>query len=638
MDRKKFLTLCGLTTLTVSTPLLSHAMFIDKKEFGVKGLKGWKYLGDKETKSISREKYKEFAVAILGGGFAGISAAVAAARHGAKTVLIQNRPVLGGNASSEIRVIVNGAYRFKNKFGVDRETGIIEEILLANRYYNPQRSWSVWDHVIYDYVTSEPNLTLLLNTQATEAVMDGNRIKRAICYQSTTESKINIDAKLFVDCSGDGQLAANAGAEYRTGRESKAEFGEIYAPEKADGWVMGDTILFHTKNCGASIDFTPPSFAIKYDPSKMNKRAITTLECGYWWVELGSNLDIIDISEDNRHKLLAYAYGAWDYIKNSGKFPQAAPMALDWVGSIPGRRESRRFMGDYMLTERDFTLYRKFEDTIAFSGGWSLDEHCPGGILNSEDPASFFHCHFERMTEVPFRSLYSKNIDNLLFAGRNASVSHIALSSTRIIGTCALMGQAAGTAAAMCVEYSTTPRGIYQNHIHELQERLIRDDSYLPYRPASGENDLARKATLEASSTLSGDVLNLIDGYGRDELDAIHHWESEGLNPDLTLKWREEIDLSKVEIKCDSNLHKEIQLEDPYKMKLSDGKMPKELAKKISVEIFKDGQWVEIANIDNNIRRLVKFTFPKVKTTALRVNVEETYGASNVRLFEVRCY
>ena len=642
MKRREFLKKSFLTTTFLSCggfSIASQGNEFKPREYWPKRDDNWKYMGKKDTSTVKREKEYTFDVAVIGGGVAGLCAAVSAARHGAKTVLVQNRPVLGGNASSEIHVPINGSYHFKNKFGVDRETGIVEEIQLENRYYNVQNSWEVWDHVMYDYVTRQENLTLMLNTQAMEAVMDGNSIKKAICFQFSTESKIIISADVFIDCSGDGALAASAGAEYRTGREGKAEFNEKYAPDEPDGWVMGDSIQFSSKDMGYPVPFNPPSFAIKYDPSKANKRNITQLSCGFWWVELGSDLDIVDVTEENRHKLLGYLYGAWDYVKNSGKFPEAANLVLDWVGSVPGRRESRRFMGDYILNENDLTKFTHFDDAIAYGGGWSLDEHCPGGILNDKEPASYFHQRFEKMFEIPYRCIYSKNIDNLMFAGRNVSVTHIALSATRLIAICGLVGQAAGTAAAMCMEYKTSPRGVYKKHIPELQERLLRDDCYIPNRPANDGADLARKAKIEASSTTSGNVALLTDGYSRDEVNRIHHWQSDGLNPDLILSWDKPVSLSSVEIKCDSNLHTEIQIHPNIeKRRKQRPGMPVELVKKVSVEAEVNGVWKELTEIDNNLHRLIKLNFSPVRTSRIRVNLKETYGASDVRLFEVRCY
>lgn len=598
----------------------------------------WIQLGSKKPLP-TRKVTATYDVAVIGGGLAGISAAVSAARNGAKVVLIQDRPVLGGNASSEIRVTVNGVQGLKNKFKVERETGIVEEILIENKYYNPQESYSVWDHIVYDYVTREPNITLMLNTQAIEAVKKGNSIKSAICWQSTTETQYTINAKYFIDCSGDGMLAASAGALYRTGREGKEEFGESFAPDKADGWQMGASIMMITKDLGKPVKFIAPKFALKYDAAIANDRKIKQLKEGYWWIELGSEFDIVGDQEINRHKLLGYMYGVWDYIKNSGDFPQAENIALDWVGSVPGRRESRRFIGDYVLNQKDLEEYRDFPDAVAY-GGWSLDEHCPGGIENLKERPSYFHAHFSQPYQIPFRSLYSKNIDNLMFAGRNISQTHIALSSSRIIATTALEGQAVGTASALCLKKGIMPRALATNNINELQEQLLRDDVYIPNRPAKDENNLAKKASvIFASSTKSGDVKLLTDGYSRDELDKIHHWESDGLNAIVQLEWLKAIDLSSVEIKANTDLQRQIMMhKNPEKNINQVPGVPPELLKNLIVEARVNGAWVEVGRVNNNITRLIKMKFPTVKASAVRIKLIDTWGYENVKLFEVRCY
>ncbi len=389
---------------------------------------------------------------------------------------------------------------------------------------------------------------------------------------------------------------------------------------------------------GRPTPFYPPAFAIKYEADKAVDRKITQLNCGFWWVELGSDFDIIDVTEQNRHELLGYLYGVWDYVKNSGKFPNAENLALDWVGSVPGRRESRRFMGDFMLSQTDLTEYRHFDDAIAY-GGWSLDEHCPGGIKTLSERPSYFWERFKKPYEIPFRCLYSRNISNLMFAGRNVSQTHISLSSTRVMATCGLMGQAAGTAAAICIKRKALPRDIYKKHIIELQEQLLRDDAYIPNRPAFDPKDLARKAVFKASSTKSGNVSLLTDGISRDEVDQLHHWQSNGINEQLNMKWNEIQNISSVEIKCDTNLQTEIELHpNTDKMKNMIQGLPPEILKSVSVEAFIDGAWKEIAKKDNNIHRLIQLNFATIKTDALRINLLETWGKESIKLFEVRSY
>jgi hypothetical protein len=585
----------------------------------------------------SRKQIVNADVLVIGAGMAGISAAVAAARNGAKTILIQDRPVLGGNASSEMRVTVNGAPQ-------ERETGIVEEILIENWVYNKQESYPIWDHVLYNFVVREPNLELMLNTQAVDAVMDGNTIKSAICWGGTTETEFIINATQFIDCSGDGLLAAIAGAEYRTGREGKEEFGESYAPDQADGWVMGDCIMMVTKDMGRSMPFKAPVYAIPFDHEtafKDKHRRIKQVKEGFWWIEVASDFDIIADREKNRHKLMAYFYGVWDYIKNSGDFPEAENIALDWIGSIPGRRESRRFMGDYILTQKDILEDPHFEDAIGF-GGWSLDEHNPGGIENLKEPASYFHNRSKKIYEVPYGILYSKNIDNLSFAGRNASLSHIALSSTRIISTCSLMGQAAGTGAAICLKKGINPRELRNKYIRNLQEQLMRDDVFIPNCIAVDENDLAKNSSvIMGSSTVSGEAKLLVDGISRDRGEEIHHWEANGLDAKLQLEWKKPVKISKVELKGDTNVMRRMMMHKNPQKNIQNGQIldvPPELIKTASVEVRIKGQWVEVAKIEENITRVMKTSFDQVKTTAIRVKLKETWGYKNAKLFEIRCY
>ncbi|MEP4079561.1 FAD-dependent oxidoreductase [Haloferula sp.] len=604
----------------------------------------WLQMSRGEHLFPSRRKTLDADVVVLGGGMAGICAAVSAARNGASVVLVQDRSVLGGNASSEIRVIVHGVTKLTNGLA-DRETGLIEEILLHNRLMNEQNSFTVWDHVLYDFVMREENIKLLLDTQALRARMDGDLITSALCWQGPTETLITLNGQQFIDCSGDGMLAATAGAEYRTGREASTEFNEKFAPEKADGWTLGATILLSSSDMGKKTGFTPPSFAIPYHgDDKHSKdghddRSIIPFQEGFWWCEVGSDFDIIGDFDEIRHKLMGYAYGIWDYVKNSGKHPEADNFSLDWVGSVPGRRESRRFIGDHILSESDLLNFRHFDDAVAF-GGWPVDEHNPGGIENLDDPPSFWHAHFDRVYEIPFSSLYSKNIANLMMAGRNISVTHVALSSTRVMATCATMGQAVGTAAALCIKKNISPRQLRTNHIDELQEQLLRDDAYIPLRPSNDSTDLAKTADrITASSTSSGDANLLIDGVPRDEFGKTHHWASAELPAEVTFEWNHPVRLSKVLIKCDTNVNRNIMM---LKYERDDSSyahgVPKELLKSLEVEALIDGDWKPIGSLDENRTRLINYDFETIETTAIRFTVTRTYGSPNAKLFEIRCY
>lgn len=639
MDRRKFFKV-GAVGIAGSSlvPVLSHAAK-NRESMADRSKDQWLHLGKGKQDIPQRIKTPKYNVAVIGGGVAGICAAVSSARNGAKTVLVQDRSVLGGNASSEVRVHLNGVNHLKNGLA-ERETGVIEEILLHNRFHNPQESYPYWDHLLYDFVTREPNLELLVNTSAIEAIMKGGKISAARCWQGPSETEYIIYADYFIDCSGDGLLAATSGASYRTGREGKAEFNEKYAPEKSDGWQMGASLLFFSKNMGKPMPYEAPHYALPFDLKKSHPgRKIRTVELGYWWIEVGSDDDIVADFDENRHKLMGYVHGIWDYVKNSGDYPEAENYALDWVGSFPGRRESRRFMGDYIVSETDMTEHKHFRDAVAF-GGWSLDEHNPGGIENLSEPPSYFHEHFSRIYEYPFRSLYSKDVSNLLFAGRNVSQTHIALSSSRIMATCALMGQAVGTAAALCFEKGLSPRVLGEAHIDDLQEQLLRDDVFIPHRAAKDPKDLAKKTSvIFASSTKSGDAGLLIDGMSRDFEGAVHHWCSKGLPADVQMEWDIPVSLSKVEVKCDTNVTRNIMMRhDSRNDKAFTNTIPEELLKSLVLEARVRGVWKKLGAIDKNRTRLIKFSFEKIKTSAIRIRLLETYGKEDGKLFEVRAY
>ena len=271
-----------------------------------------------------------------------------------------------------------------------------------------------------------------------------------------------------------------------------------------------------------------------------------------------------------------------------------------------------------------------------------MDEHNPGGIENLEEPASYFHARSKKIYEVPYGILYSKNIDNLSFAGRNASLTHIALSSTRIISTCSLMGQAVGTGAAICLQKGINPRELRNKYMNELQEQLLRDDVFIPNRPAVDSKDLAKKAkVIIGSSTISGDCKLLVDGVSRDREDEIHHWEADGLNANLQLEWEKPVKISKVELKGDTNVLRKMMMHKNPQKNIQNEQIldvPPELIKTASVEARVKGRWVEVAKIEDNITRVIKTSFDQVKTTAIRIKLKETWGYKNAKLFEIRCY
>ncbi len=453
----------------------------------------------------------QYDTVVIGGGPAGTMAAIAASRMGVNTALIQNRPVLGGNSSSEIRVPVGGACDF-NPWA--REGGILEEFFLTERTQDPRRIWlgetpSLWDITLYDLVHKEPNLTLFLNTEALEVIMtDSTHISSILCHTMGNEKNFTIEAERFIDATGDGTIAALAGAQWRFGRESKAEFNEELAPDEADDKVMGSSLLFHAEDIRFPVPFTAPDWVPQYkSDNDLLHRTHDDITAGYWWIEVGSPpYHTITDNQKIHHELYTQLLAVWDHVKNQDSHG-AATLHIDFIGAVPGKRESRRIIGDYIMREKDIREDARFSDAVAY-GGWFCDLHAMGGILNRDEPPEpSFNNDLEEVDRrqmylysIPFRSIYSKDIANLIMAGRNISVSHVALGSTRLMATCAVIGQAAGTAAAVSIKKHVEPRKLGTEYIQEIQQQLLKDDCYLPGIKNSDPHDLARKAVLSASS------------------------------------------------------------------------------------------------------------------------------------------
>ncbi|MBA4866086.1 FAD-dependent oxidoreductase [Streptomyces sp. PSKA54] len=449
-----------------------------------------------------REETVHSDVSVIGGGLAGVCAAIAAARLGRTVALVHNRPVVGGNSSSEVRVWVCGA----TAHGVHRwarETGIMGELYLENQYRNPDGNPYYWDQVVLDAVRAEPNLRLFLNTDVRDVAAErGKQIESVTGWTMGSEKLITFFSPVFVDCTGDGLIGHLAGADYRIGRESRAEHGEEWAPPEPDGQLLGSTILFYTKDAGHPVKYVPPSFAKNIlDTPIPEHRLIRTGDngCDYWWVEWGGELDTVHDNEHIRDELWSVIHGIWDHIKNSGRF-DADTLTLEWVGAIPGKREYRRFLGDHVLTQTEVMSQKPFDDRIAF-GGWSVDLH-PAEGMYAEKPGARQR-YSDGVYHIPFRSLYSRNVRNLLFAGRNISATHIAFGSTRVMATCATIGEAAGTGAALCAAQGVSPRELADRRLPLLQQTLLRQDASLMGVRNTDPDDLARAARVTASSTLT---------------------------------------------------------------------------------------------------------------------------------------
>ena len=443
---------------------------------------------------------------VVGGGMSGTCCAITAARAGAKVVLIQDRPVLGGNASSEVRLWIVGANTHgdtNNRWA--REGGVLDEILVENLYRNRGGNAVIFDTVVLDKVVQEPNVTLLLDTSVIGVDKDGDTIASVRGFCGLNQTMYTVLAPLFCDASGDGALGYLAGAAFRMGAESRDEFDEPFAPSEEWGSLLGHSIFFYSKDAGHPVEFVPPSYALDDVTSIPHYRSFTTTEYGsrLWWLEYGGRLHTIHDTELIKWELWRIVYGIWNHLKNSGEYPEAENLTLEWVGVIPGRRESRRFEGHYMLRQRDILDQTEHPDAVAF-GGWSIDLHPADGIFSEHisHPEDFV-LWSRGPYQIPYRCLVSRNISNLFLAGRLISASHVAFGSTRVMGTGAHMGQAVGMAAAICARQDLRPADLLAPELmDELQRELLKAGQHLQGLPLDDPADLVREATVSASSEL----------------------------------------------------------------------------------------------------------------------------------------
>ncbi len=589
---------------------------------------------------------------VVGGGIGGMLTAISAARRGAKVALMHDRPVLGGNASSEIRMWICGAgTRVRNL----QETGIMEEIALDNMARNPSRNWSVWDTILYEKVRFEPNIDLILNCACCEAKMDGAKIESVTGFQLTTYQRHTVRAKIFADCSGDSILAPLTGAAYRVGREAKSEFGEEFGIGTADRKTMGSSLLIQARETDRKIEFTPPDWAYDFpDDEALNHKPHDCLlkpHTNFYWIEIGGEANTIADAEKLRDELLKIALGVWDHMKNHGEHG-ADNWELEWIGFLPGKRESRRYVGDYTLVQEDVENGgKRFEDTVAY-GGWQIDNHLPGGFwMKSKDGA---HLQKRRLSEpyaIPYRCLYSRDVENLMFAGRNLSATHTAFASARVMGTIGLMGQAVGTAAALAVEKGVSPRGVYADKslLKELQRRLMDDDCFLPHFKRE-VSPLAKAATLSADYGDASDLLNGVDRriWGKDN----GYWGK--TNQAVAYTFEKPTFVNGFRLVVDSDLDRENFDGHPdlftIPMPLFKGlgynntsfTFPRTVLKHFRVDVKGvDGVWTEAFETKDNHQRLVR---GKIGRECLGIRLvplstwgselkKETYGSATAHIF-----
>lgn len=583
-------------------------------------------------------------VLVAGGGLAGVLAAVSAARHGAKVVLVQDRSRLGGNSSSEVKMHVVGANSHKGRPGW-REGGLLEEFRLDDAVNNPHRCWEMWDLLLYDKVISEPNITLLLESVLYRTSMKGSEIQEALVRCDKSEHIYRIKAKVFCDCTGDARLGLESGADFRFGREAQSEFSESLAPEKADRETLGSSILFTSRLYPRRVPFTPPKWARKVTKEHLFKRSTNTWEYGYWWIEWGGDKDTIRSNELIRFELLSIVMGIWDYIKNSGDHPDSDYYGLDWVGMMPGKRGSRRLVGDYMLRQSDLETSKPFADAVCI-GGWPLDDHPPGGFDRVNLPPNT-SIRTREVYHIPLRTLYSRNVSNLLMAGRNISASHVAFTSTRVMATCAVEGQAIGLAAALCARHGMTPRALANDpaRVKQLQQMLLRDDQTITGIRNEDPADLARTAKVAASAEQDdAPARNLLDGEVRDiPKGARHQWAAK-MEPGgvwVDYEWESPRTLSQVQITFDTGFQRELTLTSLIAANATIVRAPQPETVRDYKLLYREtanGAWKALDERKGNYQRMVRHNFKAIRAQAVRLHVEATNGDELARVFELRCY
>lgn len=511
-------------------------------------------------KRLLNSKKLQYDLVVIGGGMAGVCCAITAARQGIKVALIQDRPVLGGNSSSEVRLWLLGATsHMANNNRWSREGGVINEILVENTFRNKEGNPVLFDMVLIDKVLAEENISLFLNTIVYNIEKSSERsISKVVAFNPQNQTKYEFSAPLFSDCSGDGIVSYLAGASYRIGAEDKEEHLELFAPDKEEyGELLGHSIFFYMKDAGKPITYVAPDFALKnveeVIPKLMKPEYFNTHHhgCKYWWLEYGGRMDTIHDTEAIKFELWKVIYGIWDYVKNSGKFPEATNYTLEWVGVIPGKRESRRFKGHYMLTQQDVIEQRNQYDAVAY-GGWSIDLHPSDGVYSPKNGCNQWHS--KGVYPIPYRCLVSNDIENLYIGGRLISVSHVAFGSTRVMSTSAHGGQAIGVSASLCIKNNKKPADyIDAQSIKELQRTLIATGQYIPQLKLNDFGGLASKANIEVSSELALTELKENGNYFKLDFPAAMLLPLNGNVPKMKLKVKSS-ETTTLEVQLRSNI------------------------------------------------------------------------------------
>jgi hypothetical protein len=550
----------------------------------------------------------------------------------------------------------NGMEHGKDLVLEARETGIIEEIRLENCVRNPQRSPAMFDLILYEKCRAEPNLTLFLNTRVVDVSVEGARITDALAVRDTTEDLFRITARIFVDCTGDSGLGAAAGAAFFHGREDRVAYGESMALETADRKTLGSTLLFTARKHPHPMPFQAPSWARRFAEADFVFRTHTQpgnefgLEYGYWWIEWGGHLDTIKDNEEIRDELLAIVLGVWDHVKNGGDHG-AENWALEWFGFLPGKRESRRFVGRHVLTQQDVMESHPQPDAIAY-GGWPIDLHPPEGV-DRPDESPCVQTPVPRLYDIPLRCCLARDFENLLFAGRNLSATHVAFASTRVMATCAVVGEGLGIAAAVALEEGIAPARLPDSEplMREIRSRLAAADVFLIGDRSRHPLDLAPSARITASSEVPGGEARLVTSgqnravHGERGVDSArqnpgaNRWISEpGFPAWLELCWPQPVGISALRIVFDTGLHRLLTftLSDEYVQKMVWGTGQPETVRDFNVLADSGSGWQSLIEVRGHWQRRWCHSFEQpLRARALRLAILSTWGLDHARVMDV---
>ncbi|MCQ2138759.1 MAG: FAD-dependent oxidoreductase [Bacteroidales bacterium] len=409
-----------------------------------------------------------FDFVVVGGGVAGMCAAIAAARTGLHVALVHDRDVLGGNNSSEVRVGLGG----RLNIGKYPSLGYLLNEFGPSSKGNARPADIYEDEKKIKAILDEKNITLLLGYRVTSVTKSGQHITSIMATDVRRYTCIQIRGVLFADCTGDATLGVLAGADWHMGREARSAYGEPSAPEKEDGITLGASMQWYSEDGEQAVSFPDIDWGLALDETTAQK-----VRRGQWYWEVGMQDDQIEDAEKIRDYGMYVAYSNWNFLKNHASYKdEYEKSSLKWLSYVIGKRESRRLMGDVVLTENDLLEFKQYSDGCV-STSWYIDNHEP----DPENAAKFKDPWLSRgclrpldFYPLPFRCLYSRNVENLFMAGRDISVSHIALGTTRVMRTCAMMGEVIGLAARVCYEHSVMPRAIYERYWEELDSLMKR--------------------------------------------------------------------------------------------------------------------------------------------------------------------